>query len=40
LMAKRFHVACQRLGLNRKRRSLRVDLFKAPIREGAQMSLF
>ena len=40
LMAKRFHVACQRLGLNRKRRSLRADLFKAPVREGGQLTLF
>ena len=40
LMAKRFHVACQRLGLNRKRRSLRTDLFQAPLREGAQLTLF
>ena len=40
LMAKRFHVACQRLGLNRKRRSLRSDLFKRPVCEGGQMSLF
>ena len=40
LMAKRFHVACQRLGLNRKRRSLRCDLFKAPVREGGQLTLF
>ena len=40
LMGKRFAVACQRLGLNRKRRSLRVDLFKRPVCEGGQMSLF
>ena len=40
LMAKRFHVACQRLGLNRKRRSLRCDLFVRPVREGAQLTLF
>ena len=40
LMGKRFAVACQRLGLNRKRRSLRADLFKRPVCEGGQMSLF
>ena len=40
LMFKRFHVACQRLGLNSKRRSLRSDLFVRPVRQGAQLDLF
>jgi len=38
LIAKRFAIACRRLGLNKERIVLRTDLFRAP--EGAQMRLF
>ena len=40
LIAQRFKVACERLGLNRERQKLRTDLFKVPPKAGDQMSLF
>jgi DNA repair photolyase len=40
LIGKRFAAACARLGLNRERRLLRLDLFKVPPVETAQMELF
>jgi DNA repair photolyase len=39
LMAKRFKLACERLGLNKEWAPLRVDLFKPPPRTGDQMQL-
>ncbi|MCZ8375947.1 MAG: PA0069 family radical SAM protein [Beijerinckiaceae bacterium] len=41
LLAKRFRMACQRLGIKRRHSSrLRTDLFTPPVLPGAQMSLF
>jgi DNA repair photolyase len=40
LIAKRFAVATAKLGLNLQRRPLRLDLFKVPAVEKAQMELF
>ncbi len=37
LMARRFHVALGRLGLDRPQPPLRTDLFRVPLAEGAQM---
>jgi DNA repair photolyase len=39
LMAKRFKLACERLGLNKEWSPLRVDLFKPPPKTGDQMQL-
>ncbi len=39
LMAKRFKLACERIGLNREWEPLRVDLFKPPPKTGDQMQL-
>jgi DNA repair photolyase len=39
LMAKRFKLACERLGLNKEWSPLRVDLFKTPPKTGDQMQL-
>jgi len=39
LMAKRFKLACERLGLNKEWEPLRVDLFKVPPKTGDQMQL-
>ena len=40
LIAQRFKVACERLGLNQDRARVRTDLFKVPPKSGDQMSLF
>lgn len=40
LIAQRFKVACERLGLNQERLRLRTDLFVVPPKSGDQMSLF
>lgn len=40
LLAKRFKLACDRLGLNRERAPLRVDLFAPPPKTGDQLNLF
>jgi len=40
LIAQRFRLATERLGLNRQRLRLRHDLFERPIRVGEQMNLF
>jgi DNA repair photolyase len=40
LIAQRFRLACERLGLNRERLRLRNDRFVKPLRVGDQMSLF
>lgn len=40
LVARRFAVACSRLGLRRRLVPLRTDLFRVPVRSGEQMSLF
>lgn len=40
LMAKRFKLACERIGLNKDWAPLRVDLFKPPPKTGDQMQLF
>ena len=39
LMKQRFHIACARLGLDRRLPDLRTDLFKAPPQVGDQFSL-
>jgi DNA repair photolyase len=39
-IAKRFHLALKRLGLNVERQNLRCDLFQAPVLAGQQMQLF
>ena len=38
MLAKRFDIACRRLGLNRERRPLDATLFKRPARAGDQLS--
>jgi DNA repair photolyase len=40
LIAQRFRLATERLGLNRHRLRLKTDLFERPVRTGDQMSLF
>ncbi len=41
MLAKRFRIACQRLGLRRRHTSrLKTDLFTPPVLPGTQMSLF
>lgn len=41
MLAKRFRIACQRLGIKRRHSTrLRTDLFRPPVLPGAQMSLF
>lgn len=40
LIARRFHAACARLGLQERLPALRCDLFRAPPRPGDQLSLF
>lgn len=40
LIAQRFKVACERLGLNQERQRVRTDLFQVPPKAGDQMSLF
>lgn len=40
LIARRFEVAAARLGLDRKIRNLRTDLFRLPARPGDQLALF
>ena len=40
LMSRRFAVACERLGLNRPRPPMRLDLFRPPPRPNRQMELF
>ena len=37
---RRFDMACERLGLSPMRMSLRTDLFRPPVLEGTQLSLF
>jgi len=39
LIAKRFKLACERLGMNKESRSLRTDLFKPPPVKGDQLRL-
>jgi DNA repair photolyase len=39
LIAKRFKLACERLGLNKESRPLRTDLFCPPPAAGDQLSL-
>jgi len=39
-IGRRFELAAKRLGLNTRRRSLRLDLFEPPLTRGAQLSLF
>ena len=40
LIARRFALACKRLGFDRDRRSLDTTLFKVPARGGDQLDLF
>lgn len=40
LIARRFALACRRLGLNGERRELNTSLFSAPAADGDQMALF
>lgn len=40
LIAQRFEMAARRLGLNRERPSLRMDLFRPPVPTGGQLDLF
>ncbi|MDB5651579.1 MAG: Radical domain protein [Hyphomicrobiales bacterium] len=40
MTGRRFEIACDKLGLNKERRKLRVDLFTRPKRSGEQLSLF
>ena len=40
LIAQRFKVACERMGLNQERLRLRTDLFSKPPKAGDQMNLF
>ena len=40
MVARRFDVAVKRLGLGTKASAMRVDLFRAPVPEGGQMSLW
>ena len=40
LVAKRFHLAAQRLGLDEEQPKLRCDLFKPPAQKGDQLRLF
>jgi len=39
MIAQRFQLACKRLGLNRKRRTLDIAQFRPPVRAGDQMTL-
>lgn len=40
LIEKRFRHGCRRLGLNKERPPLRLDLFRVPVKESPQASLF
>ena len=40
MTGRRFEVAAEKLGFNKTRARLRVDLFTPPRRAGAQLSLF
>ena len=40
MVARRFDVAVKRLGLGTKASAMRCDLFRAPVPEGGQMSLW
>ena len=40
MIAKRFHMAAKRLGLNREHRPLSTAKFRKPPRTGDQLSLF
>ena len=40
MVAQRFKVAVKRLGLKTNARPMRCDLFRPPVLDGAQMSLF
>ena len=40
MLARRFHMATRRLGLNAETRPLRTDLFRRPPRSGEQLALF
>ena len=40
MIGRRFEVAAERLGFNKKRRKLRTDLFTPPKRAGEQLKLF
>ena len=40
MIGRRFEAACDRIGLNRVRRTLRTDLFTPPVPETAQLALF
>jgi len=39
-IGRRFEIATKRLGLNKEKLKLRTDLFRAPVAESAQLSLF
>ena len=39
LLAKRFRLACERLGMNKDSRPLRTDLFRPPPAKGDQLQL-
>ncbi len=40
MIGRRFEAASERFGFNKRRLKLRTDLFEAPARQGAQLSLF
>ena len=40
LIGRRFEVACERLGLNKKKQKLSTDHFRHPKPDDAQLSLF
>ncbi|MEQ9691238.1 MAG: radical SAM protein, partial [Bauldia litoralis] len=39
-IGRRYEIAARRLGLNLERRQLATDLFRPPVAEGGQLSLF
>lgn len=39
-IGRRFEIACDRLGLNKRRSKLTIDHFARPKQQGAQLSLF
>jgi hypothetical protein len=39
MIGRRFEIAAQRLGLNKRSTELRTDLFKRPVLEGQQLAL-
>ena len=40
MIGRRFEAAAERLGFNKRRRELRTDLFRPPVKESAQLALF